>query len=44
VKLIGFPPSPNTSKIMAFAAEIGLHYDIEVVDISKGLARTPEFR
>lgn len=44
MKLIGFPPSPNTSKIMAFAAEIGLPYDLEVVDISKGLARTPEFR
>ncbi len=44
MKLVGFPPSPNTSKIMAFAAEIGLPYDLDVVDISKGLARTPEFR
>lgn len=43
MKLYGFPPSPNTSKIMAFAAEIGLPFELVFTDISKGAARTPEF-
>jgi glutathione S-transferase len=43
MKLYGFPPSPNTSKILAFAKEVDVPLELVFVDISKGGARTPEF-
>ena len=43
MKLYGFPPSPNTWKVRAVAAHLGLGLDIEFVDLTKGASRTPEF-
>jgi glutathione S-transferase len=43
MKLYGFPASPNTWKVRAVAAHIGLPLDLEIVDLSKGQQRTPEY-
>jgi glutathione S-transferase len=39
MKLLGFPGSPNTWKILAFAREIDLPLDLEIVDLAKGAQR-----
>jgi glutathione S-transferase len=41
MKLYGFPPSPNTWKVRAVAAQLGLPLDFELVDLTK--PRTPEY-
>lgn len=41
MKLYGFPPSPNTWKVRAIAANIGLPLELEFVDLSK--PRSPEY-
>lgn len=38
MKLYGFPPSPNTWKVRAVAAHLGIKLDLEFVDLTK--ART----
>lgn len=43
MKLYSFPPSPNTWKVRAVAAYLGIPLDIEFVDLTKGASRTPEF-
>jgi glutathione S-transferase len=43
MKLYGFPPSPNTWKVRALAAHVGIALDFELVDLTKGQSRTPEF-
>jgi glutathione S-transferase len=43
MKLYGFPASPNTWKVRAVAAHLGLPLEDEFVDLSKGASRTPEF-
>jgi glutathione S-transferase len=43
MKLYGFPPSPNTWKVRALAAYLGLPLELELVDLTKGGSRTPEF-
>jgi glutathione S-transferase len=43
MKLYGFPPSPNTRKVQAVAVHLGIPLEFELVDITKGKARTPEF-
>jgi glutathione S-transferase len=43
MRLYGFPPSPNTWKVRAVAAHIGLPLELEVVDLSKGQQQTPEY-
>ena len=43
MKLYGFPISPNTRKVQATAAQIGIPLDFELVDLTKGQTRTPEF-
>jgi glutathione S-transferase len=43
MKLYGFPPSPNTWKVRAVAAHIGLPLELELVDLAKGQQRTPEY-
>ena len=43
MKLYGFPPSPNTRKVQAVAAHLGIPLELSFVDLSKGGARTPEF-
>jgi glutathione S-transferase len=43
MKLYGFPPSPNTWKVRAVAAHIGLPLELALVDLSKGQQRTPEY-
>jgi glutathione S-transferase len=43
MKLYGFPPSPNTWKVRAVAAHLGLPLELELVDLTKGQQRTPEF-
>jgi glutathione S-transferase len=43
MKLYGFPPSPNTWKVRAVAAQLGLPLEFELVDLIKRQQRTPEF-
>jgi glutathione S-transferase len=43
MKLYGFPPSPNTWKVRAVAAHLGLRLDLEFIDLTKGQQRTPEY-
>ena len=43
MKLFGFPPSPNTWKVRAVAAHLGLRLDFEFVDLTKGQSRSPEY-
>jgi glutathione S-transferase len=43
MKLYGFPLSPNTWKVRAVAAHLGLPLELEFVDLLKGEARTPAF-
>ena len=43
MKLYAFPPSPNTWKVRAVAAHLGIPLDMEFVDLTKGASRTPEF-
>lgn len=43
MKLIGFPPSPNTWKVRAVAAHLGIPLDFEFVDLTKGASHTPDY-
>jgi glutathione S-transferase len=43
MKLYGFPPSPNTFKVQAVAAHLGIPLEFELVDIAKGASRSPSF-
>jgi glutathione S-transferase len=43
MRLYGFPPSPNTWKVRAVAAHIGLPLELEFVDLPKGQQQTPEY-
>ena len=43
MKLYGFPPSPNTWKVRAVAAQLGIKLELQLVDLSKGEQRTPSY-
>jgi glutathione S-transferase len=43
MKLYGFPPSPNTWKVRAVAAHLGVRLQFELVDLTKGQSRALEF-
>ena len=43
MKLYGFPHSPNTWKVRAVAAHLGLRPEFEFVDLTRGQSRTAEF-
>ena len=43
MKLYGFPPSPNTWKVRAVAAHLGLALEEVLVDLGKGEQRAPEY-
>jgi glutathione S-transferase len=43
MKLYGFPISPNTWKVRAVAAHLGIVLDNQVVDLSRGEQRTPDY-
>ena len=43
MKLYGFPLSPNTWKVRAVAAHLGLPLDLQLVDLPKGEHRTPDY-
>ena len=43
MKLIGFPPSPNTWKVRAVAAHLGVPLEFEFVDLTKGASHTPDY-
>jgi glutathione S-transferase len=43
MKLYGFPPSPNTWKVRAVAAHLGLTLEMEFVDLPKGASHTPDY-
>jgi glutathione S-transferase len=43
MKLYGFPPSPNTWKVRAVAAHLGIPLALEFVDLTKGQSRTPQY-
>jgi glutathione S-transferase len=43
VKLYGFPPSPNTWKVRAVAAQLGLPLELMPVDLTKGAQRAPDY-
>ena len=43
MKLYGFPPSPNTWKVRAVAAHLGVPLELEIVDLTKGGSHTPDY-
>jgi glutathione S-transferase len=43
MKLHCFPPSPNTWKVRAAAHHIGVPLELEIVDLTKGAQRKPEY-
>lgn len=43
MKLYGFPASPNTWKVRATAHQIGVPLELEIVDLTKGAQRKPEY-
>src|SRR5262249_5351564 len=43
MKLYGFPPSPNTWKVRSAAHHMGLPLELELVDLTKGAQRKPEY-
>jgi glutathione S-transferase len=43
MKLYGFPPSPNTWQVRAVANNLNVPLEFEVVDLTKGGSRTPDF-
>jgi glutathione S-transferase len=43
MKLYGFPPSPNTWKVRAVAAHLGVPLELEFVDLAKGGSHTPDY-
>jgi glutathione S-transferase len=43
MKLYGFPASPNTWKVRAVAAHLGLPLQEQFVDLSKGESRQPDY-
>ena len=43
MKLHVFPPSPNARKVLFVAQHLGVPHEIELVDLSKGQQRTPEY-
>jgi len=43
MKLYGFAPSPNTWRVRAVAAHLGIALDYEEVDLTKGGSRLPAF-
>jgi glutathione S-transferase len=43
MKLYGFPASPNTRKVRAVAAHLGIPLDFSLVDLPKGQGQTPEY-
>lgn len=43
MKLYGFPASPNTWKVRAVAAHLGIPLELEFVDLTKGASRTPGY-
>jgi glutathione S-transferase len=43
MKLYGFPPSPNTWKVRALAAHLGVPLELEFVDLSKGAQHAPAY-
>src|SRR6266852_7968095 len=43
MKLYGFPPSPNTWKVRAVAAQLGIKLELQIVDLSKGEQRTTAY-
>ena len=43
MKLYGFPPSPNTWKVRAVAAHLGVPLELEFVDLTKGGSHTPAY-
>ena len=43
MKLVGFPPSPNTWKVRAVAAHLGIPLENEFVDLTKGQQRSPAY-
>jgi glutathione S-transferase len=43
MKLYGFPASPNTWKVRATAHQLGVPLELEIVDLTKGAQRKPEY-
>jgi len=43
MKLIGFPASPNTWKVRAVAAHLGIPLELGFVDLTKGQSHTPDY-
>jgi glutathione S-transferase len=44
MKLYGFPPSPNTWKVRAVAAHLGIALEYEFVDLTKGVQHGADYR
>ncbi|MEZ4451358.1 MAG: glutathione S-transferase family protein [Nannocystaceae bacterium] len=42
-KLYAFPGSPNSRRVLAVVAHLGVDVDLQIIDLSKGQSRTPEY-
>ena len=43
MKLYAFPPSPRARKVMAVAAHLNIPYEFQMVDLTKGDQKKPEY-
>ena len=43
MKLYAFPPSPNSWKVRAVAAHLGVPLELEMVDLIKGGSHSPDY-
>ncbi len=43
VKLYAFPPSPRSFKVLWAAHQLGVEYDLEFIDLTKGAQRAPHY-
>jgi glutathione S-transferase len=43
MKLYAFPPSPRARKVMAVAAHLSVPYELQMVDLTKGEQKKPEY-
>jgi glutathione S-transferase len=43
LKLYAFPPSPRSFKVLWAAHHLGIEYELQLVDLTKGAQRAPEY-
>jgi glutathione S-transferase len=43
IKIYAFPPSPRSFKVLWAAHQLGIEYDMRLVDLTKGAQKAPEY-